>query len=94
MIICDPRELTAVDARVGPEEITNFAPGSIRLLPTDPGEITTKFHIEYLTKFYFNTWTEYKNQIILIVRARIYPGRKPIICFDSQVISRILRDTW
>ena len=50
--------------------IEQSAPGHHRLLPSDPGEITTKFHIELL--IYINTWTEYKNQISLIVRTRNY----------------------
>ena len=54
------------------------------------GEITT-IYIEHLT---FNTWTESQIQITLVVRVRIYPASESIICFDSQVISRILRDTW
>ena len=52
------------------------APGSLWLVPTDPGEITTKFQIEHL--IIINTWTEYKNQIHLPVRTRIYSGRNPL----------------
>ena len=92
LITCEWLELTIADVRVCAGGLNKSAPGHHRLLPADPGEITTKFHIEHL--IYMYTWTEYKNQIELPVRTRIYSVSEPIICFDSQVISRILRDTW
>ena len=54
------------------------------------GEITT-INFEHLT---INTWTESYNQVPVVVRVRVYPASEPITCLDSQVISRILRDTW
>jgi len=71
--------------------IEQSAPGHHRLLPADPGEITTKFHLEHLTHYYLDG---YQKSIRLPVRAWVYSVSETIICFVSQVISRILRDTW
>ena len=40
-------------------------------MPTDPGEITTKFQIEHLIIIII-TWTESENQVTLPVRIGIY----------------------
>ena len=68
-------------------DTTKRAPGSIWLVPTDPGEITT-IYIEHLT---FNTWTESQNRVILLVRVRIYSASEPITCFDSQCVCVCVR---